>query len=86
MPQVTIPRMLADLVGGERSIEVEGGTVGEAVAALCARHPTLRVHLFDESGALREHVRCFRNDRSTGFAETTAASDRITILQAVSGG
>jgi len=86
MPEVTIPRMLAELIGGERRIEVCGGTVGEALEALCAGHPVLRVHLFDERGLLREHIRCFSNGRSAELGEPAVSGDRITILQAVSGG
>ena len=81
-----MPRMLAELIGGECRHDVSGRTVGETLDALCARHPELRVHLFDEGGRLCEHIRCFRNDHSTELAEPAADTDRITILQAVSGG
>lgn len=84
---VTIPKMLAELIQGERDLEVDGDTVGGALDDLCRHHPELRVHLFDESGGIRRHVRCFHNESLVSDLEVgVAAGDRITVLQAVSGG
>ncbi len=86
---VTLPRLLEPAVGPVRRIELEAGSVGEGLDLLLQRHPTLRVHLFDEKGSLREHVLCFvggqqtrLEDRSTPITEPT----EVTFLQAVSGG
>jgi sulfur-carrier protein len=84
---VTVPRMLAELVGGSRSFEVEGETVEDALSGVVAAHPELEVHLFDETGEIRQHVSCFHNgamvsDRSVAVAD----GDELVILQAVSGG
>lgn len=86
---VTLPRLLEPAVGPTRRIELEAESVDEALSRLLDRHPTLRVHLFDEQGNLRQHVLCFVDgiqtrltDRSTPIAEST----EITFLQAVSGG
>ena len=86
---VTLPRLLEPAVGPTRRVELEAESVGEALSRLLERHPTLRVHLFDEQGDLRQHVLCFVGgsqtrlvDRSTPIAEPT----QITFLQAVSGG
>jgi molybdopterin converting factor small subunit len=86
---ITLPRLLEPAVGQARRVEVEAESVGEALSRLLERHPTLRVHLFDERGDLRRHVLCFVGgnqtrliDRSTRIAEPT----QITFLQAVSGG
>ncbi len=84
---VTIPRMLATLVDGDRRFDVDAATVRGALDAVIARHPELRVHLFTETGDLREHVSCFHNERSdrTGTGRLDPG-DRIVVLQAVSGG
>jgi molybdopterin converting factor small subunit len=86
---VALPRLLEPAVGPTRRVELEAESVGEAIRLLLERHPTLRVHLFDEQGQLRQHVLCFVAgsqtrlvDRSTPIAEPT----QITFLQAVSGG
>ncbi len=84
---VTIPRMLADLVGGQRRFTVDGDTVDGALAALVERHPELAVHLFDETGAMRQHVTCFHNGVTVaGGPVPIADGDAVVILQAVSGG
>ena len=86
---ITLPRLLEPAVGPTRRIELEAGSVGEAIELLLVRHPTLRVHLFDEQGNLRQHVLCFVNGSQTRLvdrsAPTTEPTD-ITFLQAVSGG
>jgi molybdopterin synthase sulfur carrier subunit len=86
---VTLPRLLEPAVGPTRRVELEAESVDEALRRLLERHPTLRVHLFDEQGNLRQHVLCFVDgtqtrlvDRSTPIAGVT----QITFLQAVSGG
>lgn len=85
--RVTIPLMLAQLVRGERRFDVPGSTVREVLEGVCHRHPELRVHLFDESGELRPNVSCFVQDRRVSdLAAPVASDDRVTILQAVSGG
>jgi len=91
MPRVTVtlPRLLEPAVGPIRRVELEAVSVGEGIDLLLERHPTLRVHLFDEQGGLRQHVLCFvggsqtrLEDRNTPITEPTD----ITFLQAVSGG
>jgi molybdopterin converting factor small subunit len=86
---VSLPRLLEPAVGAVRKVEVEGDTWGEAIAALLDRHPTLRVHLFDEESRLRPHVMCFVNGQQTRLEDRAVALDEgaeITFLQAVSGG
>jgi len=83
---VTLPRMLADLVGGDRRFVIEADTVDGVLAAIVDRHPELRVHLFDESGALRAHVSCFHNGSRADRNATVADGHALVILQAVSGG
>ena len=87
---VVIPRMLATLIGRPRSIRLDAAVVADALEALFSRHPELRVHVLDESGSLREHVRCFHNDQPVAAAadwdRALADGDTVTILQAVSGG
>jgi molybdopterin synthase sulfur carrier subunit len=86
---VTLPRLLEPAVGPTRRVELEAESVDEAISRLLERHPTLRVHLFDEQGDLRQHVLCFVGgsqnrliDRTTPITEPT----QITFLQSVSGG
>jgi len=92
MGKVTIelPSVLDSVVDGNRTLSIDAETLPAALAALTERYPGLEVHLFDESGAFREHVLCFHNRRNTRWLESIDVplrdGDTITILQAVSGG
>jgi molybdopterin synthase sulfur carrier subunit len=90
MVNVRIPSLLAELADGRLEHPVEAGTVGGALSALFEQFPQLRVHVFDETGAVRQHVSCFHNGRHARTVEAHAAplaeGDTVTILQAVSGG
>ena len=91
-PEVTVelPSMLEATLGGVRRVTVRGGTWREALEDAFRKLPALRVHVYDESGELRQHVLCFVNDESTRFhagdGPPLRDGDRLTILQAVSGG
>jgi molybdopterin converting factor small subunit len=86
---VELPSMLASILGGVRRIEALGDTWPAALEDAFRSVPALRVHVYDETGALRRHVLCFVNDVNTRFGDSPVRlrdGDRITILQAVSGG
>ena len=86
---VTLPRLLEPAVGATRRVEFEAGSVGEAIRVLLDRHPTLRVHIFDEQGNLRQHVLCFLDGTQTRLVDRDipiTEPAQITFLQAVSGG
>ncbi len=92
MPRVTVylPSLLANLTG-ERTVPVTAESVGEALKVLTTCHPALLQAIFDESGALREHVLCFHNKENTrwhvrGLQRQLRPGDRLTLLQAVAGG
>jgi sulfur-carrier protein len=85
-----LPSLLRTVLGGRDTFEVEGETVEDALQHAYRLVPALRVHLCDETGKLRQHVLCFHNDVNTrwirGGSPSLKDGDRITILQAVSGG
>lgn len=89
--RIELPAVLASLFGSE-VIETDGGpSLATAFAAIRDRHPRLGLHLFDESGSLREHVLVFHNDVNTRWTSDHHAvaledGDRLTVMQAVSGG
>jgi molybdopterin converting factor small subunit len=87
---VRLPAMLSQVVGGERVYAVEGASLKEALDDLVRRRPGLAVHLFDDAGALRRHIRCFCNGSvlrgDEGLAQPLRAGDTVTLLNSVSGG
>lgn len=87
---VELPSMLCRILGSDPRIPLEAASVRGALEALFDRLPAARVHLFDESGGLRQHVLCFHNAVNTRWLESLevplADGDTVTIVQAVSGG
>ena len=92
MASVTIdlPSLLTDVLGVARRIEITASTLAGALDALVAAHPSLRVHLFDETAGLRPHVLCLVNGENSRWCEgrdrVLEDGDALLIMQAVSGG
>ena len=82
--------MLRDCTGGRSAVEIQADRLGAAFAAIRRRWPVLATHVFTEAGELRPHVLVLHNDRlvprAAGSGPELAAGDRLTIVQAVSGG
>jgi MoaD family protein len=87
---VKLPTQLRDAAGGAASAEVEGGTVGEALDALYARHDELRSRMADDDGGLRRFVNVYLAGEDIRFLDglETAVPDgsELTVLPAVAGG
>jgi sulfur-carrier protein len=87
---VKLPTQLRDAAGGAASAEVEGGTVGEALDALYARHGELRSRMADDDGGLRRFVNVYLAGEDIRFLDglETAVPDgsELTVLPAVAGG
>ncbi|MEE9606158.1 MAG: hypothetical protein V3U03_00355 [Myxococcota bacterium] len=90
MVTVRLPAVLAQLVDGERSFQVRGDTIGQALDDLIRLRPSLASHLFDDAGAMRRYIRCFHGDAyasvHAGLDRPVQAGDTITILNSVAGG
>ena len=92
MPLVTlvVPRLLRDCTSGRAEVELEADRLDTAHHAVRRQWPVLATHVFTETGELRPHVLLLHNDRLTRWMERLdvplAAGDRLTIVQAVSGG
>ncbi|MBI2423920.1 MAG: MoaD/ThiS family protein [Candidatus Hydrogenedentes bacterium] len=87
---VKLPGLLAASAGGQTTLTVEGDTVCGVLEALMAQWPAMRIHLFDQQGAQREHVLMLYNDENLRWfdpgARPAAEGDVLTVLQLVSGG
>ncbi len=87
---VTIPTPLRGYAGGQKTISVEGQTVGEALQGLTTKYPNLRQHLFAEDGQLRSFVNVYLNDEDVRYLQKTdtpiAPSDKLSIVPSVAGG
>jgi molybdopterin synthase sulfur carrier subunit len=87
--KVKIPAQLRPATGGEGEIEVEAGTVGDALDAVFAKYDGLRDRI-TEGGDLRRFVNVYVSGEDIRFQDglETAISDgaEVTILPAVAGG
>jgi molybdopterin converting factor small subunit len=87
---ITIPTPLRGYAGGQKTIAVEGGTVGEALSSLTTQYPSLRQHLFAEDGQLRSFVNVYLNDEDVRYLKHVntplAESDKLSIVPSVAGG
>ena len=86
---VKIPAQLRGVTGGEAEVEVDGGTVGEALDAVFDQHEDLRARI-TEDGTLRRFVNVYVSGEDIRFQDgldtTLADGDEVTILPAVAGG
>lgn len=89
----TLARWLpaAALAGnGEAIINVDAATVGEALDAAFALHPTLRGYVLDDQGAVRHHLAIFVDGTSipgkTSLQTPIESGAEVYVMQALSGG
>jgi sulfur-carrier protein len=74
----------------QRTLEVDATDVAGVIRALESRAPGIGFYLCDERGRLRPHVNVFignaiiRDRRQ--LSDPVTAGDRVSILQALSGG
>jgi sulfur-carrier protein len=88
--QVNLPTVLRPHAGGERTVAVDGATVGEVLNALVARYPGMTGQVIDDSGALHKFVNVYLNDDDvrylSGIDTPVGGTDELSILPAVAGG
>ena len=88
--QVNLPTVLRPHAGGERTVAVDGATVGEVLTALVARYPGMTGQVIDDSGSLHKFVNVYLNDDDvrylSGIDTPVAGADELSILPAVAGG
>ncbi len=90
MPKILIPTPLRQYADKRDSIEVSGGTVGEALDALTMQYPELRRHLFTDEGKLRSFVNVYVSDEDIRYLNKDATpvkdTDTISIVPSIAGG
>jgi molybdopterin converting factor small subunit len=90
MSIVRIPPVLRAAAGGEKQLEVDGTTVGEVLAGLVERHPSLGPQLLTPEGELNRFVNVYVDGQDVRYlqerATPVAANDTIIILPAMAGG
>jgi molybdopterin converting factor small subunit len=90
MSVIRLPQVLRPQANGERAIEVDGATIGDAVEALVGKHPALAGQLLTPDGELHRFVNVYLNGRDVrylgGLDTPVAPGDEIRLLPAIAGG
>ncbi len=88
--RILIPTPLRPFAGKQDVVEIDGGTVGEILQALVARHGELKKHLYNEDGKLRSFVNIYVNDEDIRHLDREKtplkAGDTVSIVPSVAGG
>jgi adenylyltransferase/sulfurtransferase len=87
---IQIPTPLRRFTAEKPEVEVNGGTVDEALSHLTEQFPSLRRHLYTDDGALRSFVNIFLNDEDVRRLQSggtpVAAGDTLFIIPSIAGG
>jgi hypothetical protein len=86
VPVVTLRSPLRDLAGGAARVQIDGGTVGEALRGLERAHPGITGWILDEHGRIRQHVNVFRGGERAREDTPVGSEDVLHVLSAISGG
>lgn len=90
MSTVFIPAVLRPAVGGAKSLELDGASVGDLVTALLERHPGLGGQLLTPEGELNRFVNVYVNGQDVrylgGLATPVGERDEVRLLPAMAGG
>jgi molybdopterin converting factor small subunit len=88
--KIHIPTPLRQYADKKDTIEVEAGTVAEALSGLTAKHPDLRRHLYTDEGKLRAFVNLYLNDEDIRYLQKentkVQQTDTLSIVPSIAGG
>ena len=88
--KVIIPTPLRPYAGKQESIELQAGSVAEALVALTTRFSELKKHLYSDDGRLRSFVNIYVNDEDIRYLQKEKTSLRegvtVSIVPSIAGG
>src|ERR1700688_1027744 len=87
---IIIPTALRQHTDNEDEPKLNGGTVSDALKELVTAFPSLRRHLYSESGRLRNFINIYLNEEDIRYKEGESTAlrdgDTLMIVPAVAGG
>jgi molybdopterin synthase sulfur carrier subunit len=87
MAELHLPSTLPPLFPGlERRLEIEAGTVQEAIDRLNERWPGFRDRLCEPGPVLRRHINVYVDRERAELGTPLDARSRVDVIAAISGG
>jgi len=87
MAELYLPSTLAPLFAGlPRRLEIDAGTVDEALDQLEERWPGFRDRLCEPGPALRRHIHVYVDRQRAGLDTALEERSRVDVIAAISGG
>lgn len=90
MADVQIPSLLRKAVGGEKTLHIQGDTVGKVMDNLTKQFPPLKERLLTADGKVQPFVVLYVNNEDIRFLQEmdtpVKEGDVLSILPAVAGG
>jgi molybdopterin converting factor small subunit len=87
MADVHLPRTLTPLFPElPRQLDVDAGTVDEAIERLDERYPGLRDRLCEAGPAIRPHIHFYVDRERAALDTPLAPASRVDVIAAISGG
>ena len=90
MPTIRVPSAMRNLTRGAAEIEVEAGTVRDALIELDRLHPGLAMKVLDAAGMVKPFVRIYVGAEDItalhGLDTKLTERDEIQIIPAIAGG
>jgi molybdopterin synthase sulfur carrier subunit len=88
--KVRIPTPLRKLTNNEEVVEINAGTIGDAITELQSRYPGIRERLVDDKGEVRRFVNVYVNEEDIRFLQNQQTplkdGDEVSIIPAIAGG
>jgi molybdopterin synthase sulfur carrier subunit len=85
--ELHLPSTLAPLFAGlPRRLEVDAGTVADALDQLEERWPGFRDRLCEPGPALRQHIHVYVDRQRAGLDTALEPRSRVDVIAAISGG
>jgi molybdopterin converting factor small subunit len=87
MAELYLPSTLPPLFAGlPRRLELDAGTVDEALGQLAERWPGLRDRLCEPGPTLRRHIHVYVDRERADLGTALEARSRVDVITAISGG
>ncbi len=90
MVEIQVTAVHQKLLGGNRRVQAEGGTVAEALSDLDRRFPGVRAQIASNDGEIHRFVNVYLNDEDIRYLQKlntpVRPGDTIAILPALAGG